>query len=87
MTRYDFRVRRQLFQRKGAERFQNFEALEKRYRSRKRMANIGRSMLILLALIILIGVLVFTAKAKPSKPVGTFKFQSELVKNHPKGRL
>lgn len=87
MTRYDFRVRRQLFQRKGAERFQNFEALEKRYKSRRRMAVIGRSLLILIALVILLGVLVFTSKANNLPPAKSQQFRSELVKAHPKGRL
>lgn len=76
MTRYDYRIRRQLFQRR-TERFQNFDALEQRYRSRKRTTNIVRFLIILIALIILVGILVFTAKADESH------YQSPITKGDP----
>ncbi len=67
MTRYDFRIRRQLFKRSGTERFQNFEAIEKRYQMRKRSNMIVRIVMILVALLILISLVVFLSGAKQKK--------------------
>jgi|GEM_PF-2777870 len=80
MTRYDYRIRRQLFQRR-TERFQNFDALEQRYRSRKRTTNIVRFLIILIALIILVGILVFTAKAD------NHNYKSPVTKGQPEVKL
>ncbi|MEQ8469906.1 MAG: hypothetical protein RIC35_01905 [Marinoscillum sp.] len=61
MSRYNYRVKRKLFQRKGEGQNQDFGAFQRQYQSRKRMQKINRFLLILIALILLIGVAVFSA--------------------------
>ena len=63
MSRYDYRVRRKLFDRGQSSSHKDFNSFEKKYNQRHRIQRTSRFLLILLALIVLIGIAVFTAKA------------------------
>ncbi|GEM_PF-3190837 len=64
MARYDFRFRRQVFRSHRMAKHKDFGSLEKLYTARKRSRNIGRLLLILVALILLTAALVFTSSAQ-----------------------
>jgi hypothetical protein len=88
MTKYDFRIRRQLFKRSGTERFQNFEALEKRYRMRRRSNMIVRIVMVLIALVMLISLIVFLSGAKQKKPYDPINIDKiEIKLETPKKKL
>lgn len=69
MSGYDYRIRRNVFRSKRIEKYQNFQSLQDRYRSGRRMQSLARFLLILIALVVLIGFLIFTANATQKKPV------------------
>lgn len=63
MPRYDYKIKKNLFQNRESTRHQNFQSIEKRYASRRRSHNALRIILILATLIVLIGILIFSANA------------------------
>ncbi|MEP4533736.1 MAG: hypothetical protein ABJ004_11670 [Cyclobacteriaceae bacterium] len=68
MSRYNYRIKQRVFRQSDINRHQNFQDLEKRHAAHKRSANIMRLVLILVALVVLIGILVFAANADQKKP-------------------
>lgn len=69
MSRYDYRVKRQLFQKRNVEKYKNFRSFEKEYLARSRFQKLVRFLLILIALILLIFALIFTVNAETKKAV------------------
>lgn len=77
MPGYDYRIRRNTFRNRNIEKHMDFRSVEHRYRSGRRVRAISKLLLILIALIILIGILVFTAGASQTSPPSNEDF-SEL---------
>lgn len=77
MSRYDYRVRRKLFNRGQENSHKDFNSFERKYNQRHRIQRASRFLLILIALIVLIGIAVFAAKAdnikKKSAPLESEK--------------
>lgn len=64
MSRYDYRIRKKLFRRKGHGQQPDFGAFHKQYESRRKAQRISRFVLILIALVFLVGIAIFTARAE-----------------------
>lgn len=64
MSRYDYRMRRKLFNRHGSNPHKNFGAFEKEFIHKRRVQRTSRFLLVLLILVALIGLAVFTANAE-----------------------
>lgn len=67
MSRYDYRVKRKLFGRSQLSEHKDFGSFQKEYLHRRRVLRNSRFLVILIALIILIGIAVFAARADVSK--------------------
>ena len=63
MPRYDYRVRRQLFQNRNIDKYKNFNSLEKQFEARNRTHKLVRLLLILLALLLFTLTIVFVSSA------------------------
>lgn len=67
MPRYDYRIKSRVFRESDVNRHQDFNRIKKQYASHRRTAKTARFVLILIALVLLIGILVFTARADQQK--------------------
>jgi len=71
MRKYDFKVRKELFQKGQIQRYKDFRSFERTFSARKRTQSRHRNVLVFVILLILLVVLLFSVKSQPIQPYPT----------------